>query len=157
MPVFRYRAIDRRGRDLSGLMPANDESNLEHKLKSLGLWLTEAFIERPVAPTEGASRSGVRFKLFGGGRRRELIDFCTLMSYQVRVGIPLVKSLEVAAQDCKDPSFKKVLAGLQSQLESGRTFYEALANYPAVFSPHFCSVIRAGESSSKLPETFQDL
>src|SRR5881397_3421460 len=84
-------------------------------------------------------------------------DLCTLMSYQVRVGIPLVKSLEVAAQDCKDPSFKKVLAGLQSQLESGRTFYEALANYPAVFSPHFCSVIRAGELSSKLPETFQDL
>ena len=42
------------------------------------------------------------------------------MSYQVRVGIPLVKSLEVAAQDCKDPAFKTVLAGLQSQIESGK-------------------------------------
>ena len=143
MPVFRYQAIDRRGCDLNGVMPANDESNLEHKLKSLGLWLTEAIIERPVVPTRDLPRAGaLRIKLMGGRQRRELIDFCTLMSYQVRVGIPLVKSLEVAAQDCKDPSFKKVLSGLQSQLESGRTFYEALANYPAVFSPHFCSVIR---------------
>src|SRR5205085_3981825 len=37
------------------------------------------------------------------------------------------------------------------------TFYEALAAYPSVFSRHFCSVIRAGELSSKLPETFDDL
>ena len=28
---------------------------------------------------------------------------------------------------------------------------------PSVFSPHFVSVIRAGELSSKLPETFDDL
>ena len=49
MPVFRYQAIDRRGCDLNGVMPANDESNLEHKLKSLGLWLTDAILERPIA------------------------------------------------------------------------------------------------------------
>jgi len=32
-----------------------------------------------------------------------------------------------------------------------------LGNYPSVFSGHFVSVIRAGELSSKLPETFEDL
>src|SRR6266404_2331680 len=158
MPVFRYEAVDRRGRDLSGVMPAHDESNLEGKLKMLGLWLTEAAVERPVTPVEALPRAqALWFKVLGKRQRRELIDFCTLMSYQVRVGIPLVKSLDVAAQDCKDPSFRKVLAGLQTQIESGRTFYEALGSYPAVFSQHFVSVIRAGELSSKLPETFQDL
>jgi type II secretory pathway component PulF len=109
-------------------------------------------------PTEALPRGqALWFKVLGKRQRRELIDFCTLMSYQVRVGIPLVKSLDVAAQDCKDPSFRKVLAGLQTQIESGRTFHEALASYPSVFSPHFVSVIRAGELSSKLPETFEDL
>ena len=158
MPVFRYQAIDRRGRGLNGVMPANDESNLEHKLKQLGLWLTDAFVEKPAPPPdELPGYRAFRSKVRGGRQRRELIDFCTLMSYQVRVGVPLVKCLEVAADDCKDASFKKVLGGLQSQLESGRTFNEALANYPSVFSHHFVSVIRAGEMSSKLPETFEDL
>jgi len=158
MPVFRYQAIDRRGRGLNGVMPANDESNLEHKLKQLGLWLTDALVEKPAPPPdELPGYRAFRSKVRGGRQRRELIDFCTLMSYQIRVGVPLVNCLEVASDDCKDPSFKKVLGGLQSQLESGRTFNEALANYPSVFSHHFVSVIRAGEMSSKLPETFEDL
>ena len=48
-------------------------------------------------------------RLHGKRRRRELIDFCTLMTFQVRAGIPLAKALEVACQDCKDPAFQKVL------------------------------------------------
>src|SRR5438093_324092 len=158
MPVFRYEAIDKHGRSLSGLMPAMDESNLEQRLRHIGLWLTEAALDKVSASTELVPRADLRWlKLRGKRRRRELIDFCTLMTFQVRVGIPLVKALEVAAQDCKDPRFQKVLGGLQAQLESGLQFHEALARYPAVFTPHFVSVVRAGELSSKMPETFEDL
>ena len=38
------------------------------------------------------------------------------MTFQIRVGIPLVKALEVASQDCKDARFRSVLNGLQSNL-----------------------------------------
>jgi type IV pilus assembly protein PilC len=158
MPVFRYEAIDKRGRSLTGMMPALDESNLEMRLKHIGLWLTEAALEKASASADAVPQSDLRWlKMRGKRRRRELIDFCTLMTFQIRVGIPLGRALEVSAQDCKDPRFQKVLNGLQSQLESGLQFHEALARYPAIFSPHFVSVVRAGELSSKLPETFEDL
>ncbi len=158
MPVFRYQAIDRRGRNLTGVMPALDESNLEQRLKRIGLWLTTAMLERPGSSTDIVPQSDLRWlRVRGRRRRRELIDFCTLMTFQVRVGVPLARALEVAAQDCKDQRFQKVLSGLQSHLESGLQFHEALARYPGVFSPHFVSVIRAGELSSRLPETFDDL
>ena len=74
-------------------------------------------------------------KLSSKQRRRELIDFCTLMTFQVRVGIPLAKALEVACQDCTDPAFQKVLRGLQGHLESGLQFHEALAAIPACSPP----------------------
>ena len=158
MPVFRYQAIDKRGRYLNGLMPALDEPNLEVRLRGLGLWLTDAALEKPEAPGAAAPRSDVRgLHLRGKRLRRELIEFCTLMTFQVRAGIPLAKALEVACQDCKDLTFQKVLTGLQAHLESGLRFHEALKRYPEVFSPHFVSVIRAGELSSKLPETLDDL
>jgi type IV pilus assembly protein PilC len=158
MPVYRYQAVDRRGRNLSGLMPAHDESNLEQKLKALGLWLTEVTREQPGAPTDKFNPSDSHWSRIRGKRqRRDLIEFCTLMSYQVRVGIPLARALEASSEDCGDPAFRHVLTGLQNQIESGLHFYEALARYPRVFSAHFVSVIRAGELSSKLPETFEDL
>jgi type IV pilus assembly protein PilC len=158
MPVFRYQAIDKRGRSLGGVMPALDESNLERRLKGLGLWLTEAALEKPESAGKAAPKSEVRWlRLHGRRSRRELIDFCTLMTFQVRAGIPLAKAIEVACQDCKDAAFQKVLSGVQGHLESGLRFHEALKRYPNVFSAHFVSVIRAGELSSKLPETLDDL
>lgn len=158
MPVYRYQAVDRRGRNLSGLMPAHDESNLEQKLKALGLWLTEVAREQPGVPTDNLNTSEMHWHRIRGKRqRRELIEFCTLMSYQVRVGVPLARALEVSCEDCKDPAFRNVLTGLENHVESGLHFYEALARYPLMFSAHFVSVIRAGELSSKLPETFEDL
>jgi type IV pilus assembly protein PilC len=158
MPVYKYQAIDKRGRKMGGMMPALDESNLDQKLKTLGLWLTDAEMERPAAASEKVKqRRGVGLPMSRRKLRRELIDFCTLMTFQVRVGVPLVKALEVAWQDCKDENFQRILRTLQSDLESGMSFYEALAQHPNVFSTHFICVIRAGEQSSKLPETFEDL
>src|ERR1043165_443760 len=119
MPVFRYQAIDKSGRALGGVMPAHDESKLEEKLKNIGLWLSEAAREKP--DLFGPSAAKAKFQLPWMGvknQRRELIDFCTLMKFQVRVGVPLVKALEVAAQDCHDPNFAKVLTSLQTNLES---------------------------------------
>jgi type IV pilus assembly protein PilC len=89
--------------------------------------------------------------------RRELIEFCTLMSFQCRVGIPLLQALDLAGQDCQTPRFKRVIGGMQMHIEAGLLFYEALEKYPGTFSPHFVSIVRAGELSSKLPEAFTDL
>jgi type IV pilus assembly protein PilC len=98
-----------------------------------------------------------QYKLRGGRGRRELIEFCTLMTFQIRVGVPMMHSLEVARQDCTNGAFRAVLGGLRHHVESGLLFYEALEKYPKVFTPHFISVMRAGEMSSKLPEAFDDL
>src|ERR1017187_2113896 len=79
MPVFRYQAIDKRGHSLAGVMPAMDESNLELRLKGLGLWLTEAVLEKPELAGAAAPKSEVRWLRINGKRqRRELIEFCTL-------------------------------------------------------------------------------
>ena len=145
---------------MSGTMPAADESILEQKLKEAGLWLTDATAQRvaPVATADKVHKSDVRrFKLSGGRGRRELIEFCTLMTFQVKVGVTLVRALDVACQDCKSEGFRAVLRDMQRQIESGLTFHETLALYPRVFTIHFVSVIRAGEVSSKLPESFEDL
>ena len=158
MPLYQYQAIDRRGRTHAGSMPAPDEPALEQKLRNAGLWATDVDLKRiGFDPNSAAAIRGRRFKLRGARGRRELIDFCTLMTFQVRVGIPVVKALDVACQDCKNEQFQEVLTSLQGHIESGLTFHEAMALYPGVFSVHFLSVIKAGEMSSALPEAFNDL
>jgi type IV pilus assembly protein PilC len=157
MPVYQYSAVDKRGKTRRGTMPALDESNLAEKLQEAGLWLSDVLVHwpKPVAPSPRPELR--RFRLRGNRGRRELIDFCTLMAFQIRAGIPLVRALDVASSDCKNPKFKELLTDLQGQIESGATFHEAMSLYPGIFSAHFLGVLKAGESTSNLPEAFQDL
>jgi type IV pilus assembly protein PilC len=158
MPVYQYHAIDERGRNRTGSLPAIDESSLDQKLREAGLWLTEAKVEPKKTTAASTSTSKVRdFKLRGGKGRRELIEFCTLMTFQIKAGVTIVRALDVAEQDCKSEKFREVLLDMQRQIESGMTLHETMALYPGAFSLHFVSVIRAGESSSNMPEAFEDL
>jgi type IV pilus assembly protein PilC len=95
--------------------------------------------------------------LRGKRQRRELIDFCTVLTVQVKEGVPLVQALQATGEDCRDPQFREVLTKLQSLMESGMEFHEALAHFPNVFSLHFISVVRAGVISGKLTETLGNL
>ncbi len=158
MPIFHYQAVDSGGRNVNGTMPAHDESNLEDKLKAVGFWLVAAKeAVKPAASTDIKESKLSWVTGLGKHRRRELIDFCTLMGFQVRVGIPLVQALEIAGVECEHVGFRNVILGVKRHVESGLLFWEALEKYPTTFSPQFIAIMRAGEQSSKLPETFADL
>ena len=155
MPIFNYQAVDRTGRTVTGQMPALSETLLEEKLSETGVWLVDARPQATLTVEQAAkSRKGW---MTGKVSRRDLIDFCTLMSFQCKVGIPLLQAFEVARQDCENQFFAKIIASLQRDVEAGALSYEALEKYPSVFTPHFISVIRAGEASGNLPEAFTDL
>lgn len=155
MPVFNFQAIDREGKAFSGQMPAVSEVALEQKLSETGIWLIDARMQ--ASKVEEQAKGSKRGWFDKGVTRRQIIDFCTLMTFQCKVGVPLLQALDVARQDCENPYFAKILGGMQKNIEAGMLSYEAMERYPQVFTPHFISVIRAGETSGKLPEAFHDL
>jgi type II secretory pathway component PulF len=155
MPLFNFHALDQKGRRFSGQMAAGSESILEQKLIETGAWLVEARLQTNAPSIDTTSAKSELRR--GTVTRRTLIDFCTLMCFQTKVGLPLIQALEVARMDSENPFFSKILAAMQNHIENGSLSYEAMEKYPNVFSPHFISVVRAGESSGQLPEAFQNL
>ncbi len=154
MPSYGYVGIDRSGRNVSGKMVAADEVELEEKLRGLGLWLVSAKHDRG----ESKAKSRKRRRFFEGRPpRQEIINFCTLMTFQLRVGIPMVTAIQVAADDCEHLGFKASLLELKKHVEAGVLLWEAMERGSKIFEPQFISLVRAGESSGTLPETFLEL
>lgn len=151
MTTYHYVGIDQGGRKISGQMAAVDEGGLEARLQSMGLWLVEANPEKAT----GARRATGR-RLAGGSSRRELINFCVLMSFQLRVGITMMTALQVAAEDCERAEFRNMLLQLREEVEAGSTLHEAMARHSA-FNRQFVSLVQAGERSGTLPEAFVEL
>lgn len=158
MPFYRYKAVDGSGRVRRGVMAATDELNLERTLKAAELWLTE--VEETHAPAPAARprpRSGGGPTLSAKRRRRALIEFCSMMAYQTKVGVPMVQAIESIGRHCDDPVFREVVRGVQREIESGLQLYEALARYHRTFPDEFIGIVRAGELSANLPGAFQEL
>jgi type IV pilus assembly protein PilC len=102
------------------------------------------------------NRNGTR-RLFWRVNRRILIEFFTQMSIQLKAGVPLVQALEVTVEESDNIRFKLIIEAIHRNVLAGSLFYEALEEYPEVFQPYVVSLIRAGEMSGRLPDTFNDL
>lgn len=155
MKTFSYQGVNQDGQTVSGELAARDESNLEERLQAMGLWLVSAKAEKTA---EKGNRGALRGWRFGGdGGRRELIDFCTLMSFQLRVGVSMIPSLDIAAADCPNPRFRATVGELKRIVEAGESLADGMARFPKLFSSQFTSLIRAAESSGTVPEAFLEL
>lgn len=155
MPAFVYQGVDQQGRSVSGRMMAEDEGTLELRLRATGLWLLEAQVEDLESPRSRQLARG--WQLGGKASRRDLIEFCTLMGVQLNAGLPMLTALEIAAADCKNPRFQQTLMELRRLIESGEGLHDAMRRFPRAFAAHFTSLIRAGEESGTLPDTFLEL
>ena len=144
--LYRYSAIDARGRRVRGRMEAMNAVDLEMRLKHMGLDLIrgEPFTRRA----------------FWGGAgvpRRELINFCFQLQQLTRAGVPLLEALMDLRDSLEQPRLKEVTANLVENIEGGQTLSQALAAHPALFDRVFISLIRAGEASGDLPTVLANL
>ncbi len=151
MPTYYYRGINEARRKVDGVMEAADELALEEKLKKIGFWLVSA--REATAGRFGAGGGA----WFSRVTRRDLIDFFTLLSTQVKAGVPLIEALEVGFEETENARFRFILEGIHRNIEAGSLFFEAMEKYPEAFAPHVISLVRAGEMSGKMSETFTEL
>ncbi len=150
MPIYYYKGVDRDGKLVTGMMEAPSEGALEDKLQSIGYYLLQARLEIEREHRE-AKMALWRVK------RRNLIEFFTQMNVQLKAGVPLIQALEVAVEECDNLRFQLILEAIHRNVLAGSLFYEALEKYPEAFQPYMVSLIRAGEMSGRLPDTFKDL
>ncbi|MBI5740462.1 MAG: type II secretion system F family protein [Nitrospirae bacterium] len=83
---------------------------------------------------------------------REIVFFTTQLSLMVEIGMPLNVSLSNIARQIKNPEFKQVVTGINTDVEGGRLLSDALSKYPHLFSEIYISMVKAGESTGQLKD-----
>jgi type IV pilus assembly protein PilC len=147
MPLYTYKAIDARGRNVIGRTEAVNPFDLEQRLARMSLDLVYGM------PTSQTAR------LIGGARvkRQDLINFCFHLEQLSSAGVPIVEGLVDLRDSVENPRFREVVSGLIESIEGGKNLSQALAEYPEVFSKVFVSLVRSGEQTGRLPEVLKSL
>jgi type IV pilus assembly protein PilC len=63
----------------------------------------------------------------------------------IDAGLPLVQCLKILGDQQENPTFKKIIEEVRSDVEQGSTFADALAKHPKPFDTLFCNLVAAGE------------
>jgi type IV pilus assembly protein PilC len=148
MVLYAYKAVNAAGKQSSGEIEAANPGDLELRLSRIGLDLITYDI---------ASRRNLRVAGGSAVKRRELITFCFHLEQLTRAGVPLLEGLADLRDSIDHPRFKEIVADLIDSIEGGAQLSQALAAHPRVFDPIFINLIKAGESTGKLPEVLKDL
>jgi type IV pilus assembly protein PilC len=146
MPLFSYKALDKIGNSVSGKLAASSEAELEVKLKQSQLDLVSA----KEIKTDG-------FSLFGGVRQEELILVCSHLYQMEKAGVAILDSLEELRNNADSAAIRNIMMDVYDSLRNGSLLSQALAKYPKVFDSVFIGLIRTGEKTGNLAESFKHL
>lgn len=81
---------------------------------------------------------------------KDIVIFVRQLSTMIDAGLPLVQGLEILGKQQENPTFKRVVNLVRSDVESGSTFADAMRKHPKVFDNLFCNMIEAGETGGIL-------
>jgi len=151
MPVFSYRAADRRGQTIDGVMEAPDARAVIERLHR------EAYFPITVA----AQTERAPWRRVGGARRirrRDLLAMTQQLATLVEAGLPLDRALAILEELAPNPRVKVVVADLLHGVRGGAALSDALAkHHPRPFSRLYINMVRAGEKGGVLEATLRRL
>jgi type IV pilus assembly protein PilC len=87
----------------------------------------------------------------------QLIIFTKQFRTMLHAGVPIVSLLQVLENQTENRKLRNVIGQMVRDVKEGLSLYEVFRKHSGVFSPLYCSMVRAGESSGALPEVLDRL
>src|SRR3989442_7900088 len=168
MPDFKYTAIDRGGKEVSGTLPGRDMHDAAGKVRALG------YSPVNVIPANGAGvLAGRRVVPISGGKTRPIIDsagaapeaqaysgkkvnrvaillFTRELADLIDAGLPIDRALSVLIQQTDSQSLQAMVTKMQGDVRAGKPLSDAMRAFPKELPPLYADMMHAGELSRQL-------
>ena len=116
---FVWQGRDKRGKEMKGEQLARTANLLRAELRKQGINPT---VVKPKPKP-----------LFGGAGKkisaRDIAAFSRQLATMMKSGVPIVNALEIIGGGSKNPTMKKMVNSLRSDIEGGASIYEAMSQY----------------------------
>ncbi len=141
MTTYKYIARNEQGRKITGKLQANDEIDLQARLKNENLYLETA-------------NEQVKKALGKKIRSDRVADFARNIGKLIGAGVSLVRSLKII---CDDETLRQkernIYADVLKQVRTGVSLSEAMTMQGMAFPPMMINMFRSAEASGTLEAT----
>ncbi len=154
MPVYRYKAMDSRGKSVSGLIDADNENVAKAKLRQDKKFPTsiEEVEEGKVTRGKGLSMEIDLRVLLGRIKVQDLAIALRQFSTLIGANIPMDSALMALSKQVENPLLMKTFTQVREKVTQGTSLANALKDFPKIFTPLMVNMINAGEQSGTLDQ-----
>lgn len=150
MKTFKYKGITESGAEMDGVVEAFDELDAVERIKPKCNIVTEV--------TEIKGRASWNITLNKKITPKSLSVVCSQFSIILSSGIPIVRCVELIADQCEDETLQGILKQAAGDVAAGMSLAHSLENKGGKFLPAtLVETIRAGEESGTLENSFARL
>jgi MSHA biogenesis protein MshG len=154
MPKFSYRAITDDGTTTTGEVEAESVDKASSLLASQGYIPTRVKEERSAV---SGAQVGTLLDPLSPIKAPELILFTKQFNTLIRAGVPMLSLLKVLEEQTEHPKLRRILGTIHRDIKEGSSLHEAFRKHPKAFSPLYCNMLKAGETSGALNEVLDRL
>ncbi|MCP5504070.1 MAG: type II secretion system F family protein [Chlamydiales bacterium] len=144
MALYQYTALSKDGRRKMGMINADSIELAKERLRK-----EEILVTKVISYTKKGEELTISPSL--------LIGFTRDLHVLLRAGLPLYDSLITLEEKYRKTKLHPIFLDLCDQVKEGRHFSEALKDYPKVFDSIYLSMVKAGEESGSLEQSFAEL
>ena len=145
MKSYRVKLIDKRGKTIREVIPADDELSLLNNVKANGGYLLEY---------EGVKSMGKRrMKL----KISALVVFTYQLSAMLSAGINIVDALRMIQSKASNEKERRIYRNLYEEVQKGNALSVAMMEQQGSFDELMISMVKSGESSGSVDEVLQTM
>ncbi len=150
--LFDYKAIDGTGGKREGTVDAANIDVAINTLQRRGYTVTSI----DPALTK-AKWFGIEFTFFEKVSNKEIVIFSRQIATLFEAQVSALRVFRLLATETDNTLLRRILTEVADDIQGGSSISKALARHPAVFTPFYVNMVRAGEESGKLDSIFSQL
>lgn len=149
MPLYKYKAVDDKGVKREGSVDAVNKDLAISALQKRALVV--------VSIDDADKKPILQMAVFEHVKTKDIVILSRQIATLFEAQVSALKAFSLLAANAENKLLSKKLTEVVDDLQAGFSISGALAKHPDVFSNFYINMIKAGEESGKLTQTFNFL
>lgn len=151
--LFTYKVADQSGKQLTGSIDAVNQDIAIASLQRRGL----SVISITEDGKKGVVALSSNIAFFESVSNRDIVILSRQIATLFEAQVSALRVFRLLAEQAEKPFLRKILTAVSDDLQGGNQISKALSKHPKAFSEFYVNMVKSGEESGKLDQTFQYL
>ena len=147
--LFIYEAVTKEGQQKKGTIEAINLEAAVNSLQRRGFILSNI-----VSEDEKKGFLSANITWFERVKTKDVVILSRQLATLFEAQVSALKIFQLLASESDNPKLSRALSDISEQIQGGATIASAMEKHPKIFDSFYVSMVRAGEESGNLDETF---